>query len=236
MRTVSQQIGWSQEAKLLYEIQRELDRVYNATWIAAGNTTTNTTTIFVCTDADIVIGTQTWKVCNLNVDTYKNGDPIPQVTDPTAWANLTTGAWCWYNNDEATYGQYGKMYNWYAVTDPRGIGPIGYHVPSETEWNTLITTLGGQSVAGAAMKEVGTLHWASPNTGATNSSGFSALPAGSRNFFGSFDNITYSTFFWSTTEINPTSGRRYDLTVNVDSFDPQQGAKYAGFSVRLIKD
>ena len=88
------------------------------------------------------IGTQTWMQKNLNVSKYKNGDIIPQVTNPTQWAVLTTGAWCWYNNDSATYAAtYGKLYNWYAVNDPRGLAPEGWHVPSDGEWNKLVKYL-----------------------------------------------------------------------------------------------
>jgi uncharacterized protein (TIGR02145 family) len=235
MRTVSQQIGWSQEAKLLYEIQRELDYLYNATWIAAGNTTTTTTTIFVCTGADVIIGTQTWKVCNLDVTTYRNGDVIPQVTDPTEWANLTTGAWCWLNNNSAN-NLYGKLYNWYAITDPRGIGPEGYHVPSDEELSILRTYLGGAELAGGPLKEAGTSHWNSPNEGATNSSGFTALPGALRESNGSFNNIGISNILFSSTEYDTTSSWAYILQ-NVDSSMPRGNfVKKGGFSVRLIKD
>ena len=97
-----------------------------------------------------------------------------------AWATLTTGAYCYYNNDSATYAAtYGKLYNWYAVNDPRGLAPAGWHVPSDAEWTELINCLGGEDVAGGKMKAVSAL-WYSPNTGATNSSGFTGLPGGYR--------------------------------------------------------
>ena len=85
------------------------------------------------------IGTQVWKIKNLNVSNYRNGDLIPQVKNPAKWATLTTGAWCWYNNDSANGAVYGKLYNWYAVTDPRGLAPEGWHVPSDADWDTLST-------------------------------------------------------------------------------------------------
>ncbi|MBK8080215.1 MAG: fibrobacter succinogenes major paralogous domain-containing protein [Saprospiraceae bacterium] len=119
----------------------------------------------------IQIGTQKWMSKNLDVAFYRNGDPIPQVTSPTAWAVLSTGAWCYYNNDPIQGNKYGKLYNWYAVNDPRGLAPQGWHIPSDAEWTTLEITLGGVSVAGGKMKEAGTLNWVSPNTGADNSSG-----------------------------------------------------------------
>ena len=151
---------------------------------------------------NVTIGTQIWASTNLDVTTYRDGTPIPQVTDPTQWGNLTTGAWCYYNNDSTTGATYGKIYNWYAVAgihdnDPNTpnkiLAPTGWHIPSDTEWNSIINFLdpnanGGltvPNVAGSAMKETGTTHWFSPNTGATNSSGFTGLPGGYRFFDGS---------------------------------------------------
>src|ERR1035437_8570614 len=129
----------------------------------------------------VTICTQVWMLKNLDVSTYRNGDLIPKVTTTTAWDALTTGAWRWCNNDPAMGVIYGKLYNWYVVNDPRGLAPTGWHVPSDAEWTTLSTCLGGYAVAGGAMKETGTTHWTSPNTGATNSSGFTGLPGGGRN-------------------------------------------------------
>ncbi len=128
----------------------------------------------------IVIGTQQWMNKNLDLAFYKNGDPIPQVSDGATWAALTTGAWCYYNNDSTLGNTYGKLYNWYAVNDARGLAPQGWHIPSDAEWTTLATALGGESVAGGKMKEAGTLNWTSPNTGGNNNSGFTAMPGGFR--------------------------------------------------------
>jgi len=108
-----------------------------------------------CSLADVVIGTQTWTACNLDVTTYRNGDVIPQVTDPTAWNNLTTGAWCYYENSSSLGCTYNKLYNWYAVNDPRGLAPVGYHVPTEAEYETLRQFLGGTNVAGGKLKSTG---------------------------------------------------------------------------------
>jgi len=113
---------------------------------------------------------------NLDVDHYRNGDPIPEVQDSAQWVNLKTGAWCYYNNSDSLGKIYGKFYNWYAVNDPRRLAPIGYHVPSDAEWTVLSTFLGGNKGSGGKMKETDTTHWSSPNKGATNSSGFTALP------------------------------------------------------------
>lgn len=185
------------------------------------------------TCADVTIGSQIWTSCNLNVSTYRNGDPIPEVTDQTAWAALTTGAWCWYSNDSANGPVYGKLYNWYAVVDPRGLAPIGYHVPTDTEWTTLITFLGGTSVAGGKMKEVGTAHWNSPNTAAVNTSLFTALPGGARgssyNGIGNFGN------WWSSTE-NGGNAWNYLVSYNTGSSYRFSNSKFGGLSVRLIKD
>ena len=136
-------------------------------------------------DTDIIIGNQVWMPYNLNVDKYRNGDTIPEVTDNTDWGNLTTGAWCYYNNDPANGEIYGKLYNWYAVNDPRGLAPVGYQIPSNEDFTELSNFLGGDAIAGEAMKESGTSHWNSPNI-ATNSSGFNALPAGVRTLYGDF--------------------------------------------------
>ena len=149
----------------------------------------------------VIIGTQTWMVKNLDVTTYRDGTAIPQVTDPAAWGALTTGGWCYYNNDPANGILYGKLYNWYAVNDPRGLAPAGFHVPSDGEWTTLSTTLGGLSVAGGKMKSTGTTLWTSPNAGADNSSGWAGLPGGFRDYYGPwFSMVGNGGCWWSTAE------------------------------------
>ena len=182
----------------------------------------------------VIIGTQTWMVKNLDVTTYRDGTAIPQVTDPAAWAALTTGAWCWYNNTSNT--TYGKLYNWYAVNDPRGLAPAGFHVPSDGEWTTLSTTLGGLSVAGDKMKSAGTTLWASPNTGATNSSGWAGLPGGSRGTSGSFFNDGFNGYWWSSTEnLTTNAWYHYLYSSNGYIFRYYFGKPY-GFSVRCLRD
>jgi uncharacterized protein (TIGR02145 family) len=184
----------------------------------------------------VLICNQRWTAKNLDVSHYRNGDVIPQVTDPTQWSNLTTGAWCYYNNSTANGIIYGKLYNWYAVNDPRGLAPIGYHVSTDAELTSLETCLGGSSVAGGTMKEIGTTHWLSPNTGATNSSGFTGLPGADRDGNGTFSDLGGLGDWWSSTEYS-TSGAwtRYLYYVNSDVsrsyFD-----KTGGCSVRCIKD
>jgi uncharacterized protein (TIGR02145 family) len=182
---------------------------------------------------DVVIGTQTWLLGNLNVDTYSNGDPIPQVTDPTQWATLTTGAWTYYNNNSANGPIYGKLYNWYAATDPRGLAPVGYHIPDNSEWDTLMNYLGGSPVAGGAMKS--TTLWNAPNTGATNSSGFTGLPGG--DFTSTYNNLGDLGIFWSATSFNATFSHVRILNNSSSILDDSQfSQKNRGSSVRAIKD
>ena len=185
----------------------------------------------------LTICCQSWMTKNLDVATYRNGDPIPKVTGTAEWAALTTGAYCYYNNDSATYAAiYGKLYNWYAVNDPRGLAPEGWHVPTDFEWTTLENCLGGASVAGGAMKETGTIHWTSPNTGATNISGWAGLPGGIRFNFGTFDYIGANGYWWSSSETNPSYAYNRYLFYNdsylVRSFDWKQ----RGFSVRCLRN
>jgi uncharacterized protein (TIGR02145 family) len=135
---------------------------------------------------------------NLKTSRYRNGGLISNVTGNTAWSNSTTGAWSYYNNDVSNNAIYGKLYKWYTTLGDT-LCPTGWGVPTDAEWTTLTTYLGGESVAGGKMKSVGTNYWNDPNTGATNESGFSVFPGGARLDFGSFY-ITNSAFFWSATE------------------------------------
>jgi len=207
---------------------------------STSSTTTSTTTICQdCIQHDVIIGTQTWAGCNLDVTTYRNGDPIPEVTNQAAWESLTTGAWCYYNNDPLNGATYGKIYNWYAVNDPRGLAPTGYDVPTDDEWTTLVNYLGGDTVAGGHLKEQGFCHWASPNTGADNSSGFTALPSGRRRILTlpEFELITYVTSFWtSTPNFGGADGYAYQLgfsdTLAIRGFYSSEN----GFVVRCIKN
>lgn len=179
---------------------------------------------------------QSWMSKNLDVTNYRNGDPIPKVTDQAAWGALTTGAYCYNNNDSTNYAAYGKLYNWYAVNDPRGLAPEGWHVPTDFEWTTLSTCLGGEAVAGGPMKEPDTLHWAPPNYGATNLSGFTGFAGSYRDGEGSFYGNEDIGIFWSATAFDTFNvWYRYLGSNNVEltrnSFD-----KGGGFSVRCIKD
>ena len=202
-------------------------------------TTTTTTTVCVnCIPGNVTIGTQVWTGCNLNVDTYRDGTPIPEVTDPTAWATLTTGAWCYYNNDSANGPVYGKLYNWHAVNNTAngGLAPVGYHVPTQPEWSTLTALLGGDIVAGAELKEAGLCHWQTPNTGATNSTGFAALPGGFRSNSGIFQNINFGGEWWTSSESSGTSAFDRQMQFNATNASSSSSLKIFGYSVRLVQD
>ncbi len=185
----------------------------------------------------IVIGTQTWMAENLRVTHYQNGDEIPNVTDNTTWKNLATGAYCNYNNttDLDTIATYGRLYNWYAVTDSRKLAPKGWHVPTISDWDRLIDYLGGDTIASNKLKEVGDLHWADPFE-STNSSGFTALPAGGRYLSKSTNDMGFYTEYWAMPEYSSTSAPFLYLYY-YNSF-VYRGINYKvnGYSVRCIKD
>jgi len=199
----------------------------------------------------VIIGTQEWMKENLNVSKYSDGTPIPQVTDPTAWSNLTTGAWCYYNNDTSLGNTYGKMYNWYAVagiwqaeSNPptsaeiasrKSLAPSDWNVPSVADWSSLFNYLGGNSVAGGKMKEAGLNHWLNPNTDATNSSGFTGLPGGYRPTNTIGQNLTGTGHWWCSDYLAPFAANFFQLTwtngaVVNSTFDTR-----TGISVRWVK-
>jgi uncharacterized protein (TIGR02145 family) len=190
------------------------------------------------------IGAQVWKTTNLDEATYRDGTPIPQVTDPAQWAKLTTGAWCYYENNLANGDIYGKLYNWYAVagihdTDPntpnKQLAPTGYHIPQEAEWSTLTNYLGGESVAGGKMKATGTSLWQNPNQDATNSSGFTGLPGGRQGSDGGFLSIGSIGYWWSSSDLTTSAWNCY---LNYNSGSSIRGIlfKTNGFSVRCLRD
>jgi uncharacterized protein (TIGR02145 family) len=201
--------------------------------------TTNSGVTDLCgkTYKEIIIGNQTWTSENLSTCKYRNGDPIPHVKDDATWASLTTGAYCYFNNDSTKYAAiYGKIYNWFAVTDSRGLAPTGWHIPSQTELTTMINTLGGAATAGGKMKTTGTTY-CSTNTSATNTSGFSGLPAGDRRGFnGVFNNIGVFGGFWSTTQFDSSNAWNFRLYCNSAEATIGNDGKRHGFSVRIIKD
>ena len=183
------------------------------------------------------IGSQIWLKENLKVTHYRNGDPIPNVTNNTTWGNLTTGAYCDYNNTPSISATYGKLYNWYTVNDSRNLCPIAWHVPTDAEWTTLTSYLGGENVAGGKLKETDTTHWNPPNTGATNETGFTALPAGSRNYIGGFQGIGIFGYWWSSTEeISSVSAWERSMLFNDIAVNRNDYVIESGFSVRCIMD
>jgi uncharacterized protein (TIGR02145 family) len=185
---------------------------------------------------------------NLNVSKYSDGTPIPQVTDPTQWANLTTGAWCYYNNTTANGTTYGKLYNWYAVAgiydaasaaNPalrKKLAPTGWHIPSDAEWTQLTDCLGGESVAGGKMKSTGTSLWLSPNTAATNESGFTGLPAGWRNSDGTFVGVGNYGFWWSSSKFGTAGAWACYLYYSFGNASIGNSINRLGFSVRCLRD
>jgi uncharacterized protein (TIGR02145 family) len=183
------------------------------------------------------IGCMTWMTKNLDVTHYRNGDSIPQVTSGPAWAALTTGAFCYYSNDPDSIGAiYGILYNWYAVNDPRGLAPEGWHVASDYEWTTLVNTLGGSHAAGGPLKELGVTKWTGPNLGATNLCNFAALPGGYRGVQGGFNVLGDYGHWWTCTMAQT------DLawSRNMNYTDKQvlgAGSDWNnGYSVRCVKD
>lgn len=184
----------------------------------------------------VTIGTQEWMAENLKVTKLNNGTAIPLVTDNTAWINLKTPGYCWYNNDGAKYkNQYGALYNWYTV-NTTALCPKGWHIPTDADWTSLIHALQGEDYAGGQMKETGISHWNSPNKGATNVSGFSALPGGSRVDEGVFYSITSHGGWWSATEYGPSIAWSIHLFSNVIDTHRYREFKSDGFSVRCVKD
>lgn len=184
----------------------------------------------------VQIGTQIWMAANLRTTKFNDGTAIPNATSDMVWSNYTTGAYCWYNNDINNKTTYGALYNWFAVTDSRRLAPAGWHIPSDAEWATLIVYLGGDAVAGGKMKETGTTHWNSPNTGADNSSGFTAVPGGGRNMGGSFAFQGQSAFWWSSTSKDDYGAWTRYIENNYAKIYHYSDFQSSGFSVRCVKD
>jgi uncharacterized protein (TIGR02145 family) len=181
----------------------------------------------------ITIGNQIWMTENLRTTRYRNGDPIPNVTDGNEWSILTSGAFCNYENDIENFNTYGLLYNWYAVSDKHNITPDGWHIATSEEWTTLFNYLGGPGIAEGKLKESDTTHWDSPNTGATNATGFTALPGGSR-IGGTFLYMGSAAYWWSATEnSNAIEAFRINLSTG---YTISSRNKAWGYSIRCIKD
>jgi len=188
----------------------------------------------------VQIGNQCWTNSNLKVSKYRNGDNIPTGLSNSAWQNMTSGAYAIYDNNPVNDGLYGKLYNHYAVTDSRGLCPTGWHVPSDAEWTTLENQLGGSNVAGGALRSTAMQPtpggWNSPNTGATNSSGFTALPGGYRSSNGAFISMSYSGLWWSSSVSSGSNVWARTLNFNSSTIDRYGINRSGGFSVRCCKD
>jgi uncharacterized protein (TIGR02145 family) len=196
----------------------------------------------------ITIGTQTWMAENLRTTKYRNRVAIPEVADDNAWSPLITGAWCNYQNDTTYTKIYGRLYNWYAVNDSRNIAPAGWHLPTDAEWQILISYLDEaadfshdwgvcSTLAGAMLKEMGTTHWFSPNTASTNESGFTALPGGGRDAFSGFDlDKAGKNGAWWSNSAGFYGSIYYQLSTSNKAVYRGQYPYTSGYSVRCVKD
>ncbi len=195
-----------------------------------------------CTDADnnnytvVQIDTLIWMAENLNTTHFRNGDAITDIQSNALWAGSTTEAYCDYENLPSYGATYGKLYNWYAVDDSRNVAPSGWHVATDAEWTALMTFLGGETVAGGKLKETDTIHWVNPNIGATNISGFTALPGGDREFDGTFQFIKFSGAWWTASIFNV--GYAWSCVMNCNEVLVGHGgaSNIFGRSVRCVKD
>ena len=233
------------QANTLYHVR---SYAKNSAGTGYGNDVTFTTTgSAAITDAagnvyhSVTIGTQVWLVENLKTTKYRNGDLIPICTDGTQSVGLTTGARCSYNNDAGNTPIYGLLYNFYAVNDSRGIAPTGYHIATNAEWTTLINFYGGPTVAGGKLKEAGITHWATPNTGATNDNGFSALPGGwlvsgglTQSMYLYLGNVGV---WWTSTSVDTKNAIAQSVAYNDVSTRQTNTVLWTdAFSVRCVKD
>jgi uncharacterized protein (TIGR02145 family) len=199
--------------------------------------------------ATIQIGKQIWMAENLKTTQYNDGKPIPNVTDDKKWEKLNTGAWCYYDNKPDNNTLYGKLYNWYVVNTGK-LCPKGWHIPTTEEWDEFVISLGGSvnnsgsySVDGGKMKA--TALWTAPKINATNSSGFTALPGGYRNFStldtrisnsNMFRNIGHASFWWTASEYGTLTASNCYLTENYNTLDNYRTPKTSGYSCRCVKD
>jgi len=184
----------------------------------------------------IGIGSQIWMAENLKTIHYNDGSLIPTVTNDSLWIALESDAYCWYNNDETKNKTvYGALYNWYAINTGK-LCPTGWHVSTAAEWETIIKYLGGEKKTGGKLKESGTSHWYSPNTGASNSSGFTALPGGARGVNGHFYVMRQYGYWWSSTENMTKDAWDWLVGWNFSDVGRFNDVKQQGYSVRCLKD
>jgi uncharacterized protein (TIGR02145 family) len=214
----------------------------NSVGTAYSNETQFSTPVLTVTDIDgnvyhmVTIGTQTWMVENLKTTKYNDGTPITLITDDAIWRTYSTPGYCWYNNNISNKDIYGALYNWFAVNTGK-LCPVGWHVPTDAEFTILFNYLGGFNVAAGKLKESGTTHWLTPNTGATNETGFTALPGECRNTSGPFDLTPgYYGYWWSSTELNYPQAFAINMTYTAGGVARGNYTELFGFSVRCIKN
>jgi uncharacterized protein (TIGR02145 family) len=185
----------------------------------------------------VSIGNQVWMAENLKTTKYLNGDLIGSTaTTTTDISSESTPKYQWpCGGNETNVATYGRLYTWYAVTDSRNICPTGWHVPTNDEFATLMTAVGGDTIAGIKLKETGTTHWSSPNTGATNGSGFTALPGGYRGYTGDYQFIAYTGYWWTVTGYDANNAYFRGLYYNVKYDHNLTNSMKAGFTVRCLK-
>jgi len=185
----------------------------------------------------VTIGNQTWMAENLRTTKYNDGTNILNVKDDSEWDELEQGIYCNHNNTENvdTIATYGCLYNWNAVNTGK-LAPKGWHVPTDAEWTILTDYLGGTRAAYDKLKETGTTHWKSPNKGATNETGFTALAAGGRNYFGTFYDIGVIGYWWSATEAGDAGAGYRLMRFDYSDVASYNDFKVLGFSVRCVKD
>jgi uncharacterized protein (TIGR02145 family) len=187
----------------------------------------------------VKIGTQTWMGQNLNVSRFRNGDPIMEAKSDETWEKASEEkkpAWCYYDFSADQGKVYGKLYNWYAVNDPRGLAPKGWHVPSEEEWNMLSGFLGGEEKAGGKLKENGITHWKTPNSGATNESGFAAMPSGLIYSFGGCVKMGIEGYWWTSKADGDETAILYSMSYQNATLTNLFLNKGVGIAVRCVKD
>ena len=184
----------------------------------------------------VTIGKQVWMVENLITTKYNDGKTIPLVTDNTSWTDLSTPAYCWNNNDATTYkNTYGALYNCYTVNTNK-LCPKGWRIPSDAEWTTLTTYLGGEGVVGGKLKETGTTHWKRPNLKATNSSGFTARAGGGRHEDEKFYDLGSKGYWWSSTEEGEANAWCFELQYAIRSINRLGSRKPSGWSIRCLRN
>lgn len=207
---------------------------------SCGNNASNSVNSAEENAKEIKIGTQTWATKNLDVSPFRNGDTIPETKTNEEWmkaGNAGKPAWCYYDNDPANGKKYGKLYNWYAINDPRGLAPKGWHIPSDAEWIELTNYLGGEKEAFLKMKDI--KDWNDYNGKAgngNNQSGFSGTPGGDRSFSGIYSGIGSSSSWWSSSEVTKDFACYRSIDNNFGFVFKGGNVKGFGLSVRCLKD